>query len=219
MTSPGASPLNHGERVMLEERLGMMRDLLKKHGIFPLEGRVILDVGCGHGTDLERLAAWGATRTNLHGVDASADRIGVGRSLHTQINLQCVSAATLPFPSGMFDLVLLCTVMTSVLDERTANDIASEVRRVLKPGGSVLWYDFRRRSPTNRRTRPVRKKEIARYFSGFEGDFRKLTILPPLIRRLGHLAAPVYAVLRVFPFLRTHYMAILTKPRPREGQA
>jgi len=204
---------------MLGERLGKMRELFEHHGVLPLRDRVVLDVGCGHGTDLERLVNWGARPENMHGVDASRERIGVARTSHPQMKFECISAAELPFPGAHFDLVLMCTLMTSVLDERVATGIANAVTRVLKPGGHILWYDFRYESITNRRTRAVRKNDIFRYFPSFDADFRTITLLPPMARRLGPLTSVLYPILNSIPFLRTHYMAILTKPQAAERAA
>ena len=219
MTELAPRSLRPGEQAMLDERLQTMRDLLDQHGLLPLQNRIVLDVGCGHGTDLARLVGWGARPENLHGVDSSTERIGVARRGHPTMRFECVSAASLPFSDSHFDLVLMCTLMTSVLDEFAARSIAAEVTRVLKPGGRVLWYDFRYESLMNRRTRAVRKGEIVGYFPSFDADFRTLTVLPPLSRRLGRLTPFVYPMLESIPFLRTHYMAILTKPLVAERAA
>jgi ubiquinone/menaquinone biosynthesis C-methylase UbiE len=219
MTGPPTRPLNCGEQAMLDERLKTMRDLLARHGLLPLQNRRVLDVGCGHGHDLARLTAWGARAENMFGVDSSAERIEVARRIHPTMSFECGSAASLPFPDAHFDLVLMCTLMTSVLDEGVARSIAGSVSRVLRPGGRLLWYDFRYESPTNRRTRAVRRGELIGYFPSFAADFRTLTALPPISRRLGRLTPIVYPLLDSIPFLRTHYMAILTKPRAAERAA
>jgi ubiquinone/menaquinone biosynthesis C-methylase UbiE len=50
-------------------------------------------------------------------------------------------AQSLPFADAQFD-VLLTTVMLHHLPRKARQDLAAEIRRVLKPGGRVLAIDF-----------------------------------------------------------------------------
>jgi hypothetical protein len=109
--------------------------------------------------------------------------------------------------SSSLDMVLLFTVFSSILDHRMAENVATEVRRVLKPGGAVLWYDFRYDNPSNPHTRGMTKRHIRRLFPGFTLNLRTITSLPPLARRLGRATSWLYPVLAAGPFLRTHYAA------------
>jgi demethylmenaquinone methyltransferase/2-methoxy-6-polyprenyl-1,4-benzoquinol methylase/phosphoethanolamine N-methyltransferase len=52
-------------------------------------------------------------------------------------------AEKLPFPDGRFDVVL-STLMLHHLPRNTRQQCATEIRRVLKPGGLVLAVDFGR---------------------------------------------------------------------------
>lgn len=92
--------------------------------------------------------------------------------------------------------------------------MANEAIRVLKPGGAIIWYDFRYKNPSNSHTRPMRKEDIEELFPGFTYHLRLITLLPPFSRRLGRLAKILYPILAVVPTLRTHYMGLLIKPKP-----
>jgi SAM-dependent methyltransferase len=93
----------------------------------------LLDAGCGTGANLTHFQS----RTNrVYGIDLSPDALHhcVARRHHT---LARASAATLPFPDGIFDVVLSCDVL---YHQGIADPIAAlrELRRVLKPGGLLL---------------------------------------------------------------------------------
>jgi hypothetical protein len=82
------------------------------------------------------------------------------------------------------------------------------MRRVLKPGGLLLWYDFWL-NPLNRQTRGVRPSEIRALFPNCRYTFRRVTLAPPVTRWLApHSWLSCYLLenLRVF---NTHYLAII----------
>jgi ubiquinone/menaquinone biosynthesis C-methylase UbiE len=203
---------NPGNRAMLQERRKVTKTLLEAHGFFPLANRKILDVGCGGGGELAGLLEWGAKPENLNGVDLLPDRIEVARAAYTNLHFEISNAESLSFPDVTFDIVVLFTVLSSILDENMALRVANEIARVLRPGGALLFYDFRYRNPYNPNTRPITKKHMAKYFPGFKAEFERVTLLPPLARRLGMLTPYLYTALTWAPFLRTHYIALLIKP-------
>lgn len=47
---------NPGNRAIVEERESLLRQMLSEHGFWPLTPFRILDVGCGTGTTLARMA-------------------------------------------------------------------------------------------------------------------------------------------------------------------
>jgi SAM-dependent methyltransferase len=101
---------------------------------------VILDVGCGGGATIARLAAL-ATDGKVHGVDYSEESVAAARHANRQsseagrVEIRCASVSSLPFPDGTFDLVT--AVETHYYWPDLAAD-AKEVLRVLAPGGTVL---------------------------------------------------------------------------------
>ena len=211
---------NPGNAAIACARDARLRAALEASGFFPLAGKRILDVGCGGGGILSGCQNWGARPENLFGVDLMASRVEDARRDHPGMHFQTANAEQLPFQSGYFDLVLLYTVFTSVLDDRMAANMAAEVARVLKPGGAVVWYDFRFNNPRNSNVRGLGHDAIARLFPGFTLKLSTVTLLPPLARRMGPLTGVLYPMLVALPFLRTHYAGLLCKaeadstPRP-----
>ncbi len=202
---------NPGNKAILIERQQAMKEILKTHGFWPLSDFRILDVGCGRGDVLASLQQWGAKPKNLYGVDLLPDRIEEAKRRYPDLNFLCANAEHLEFPNGSFDLVLLFTVFSSILDDTVAQNIAREVARVLRPSGAVLWYDFRYNNPWNPHVRGMTKWHIHRFFPEFEVHLRTITLLPPLARRLGCLTAILYPMLASVPPLRTHYIGLFIK--------
>ena len=101
---------------------------------------VILDVGCGGGGTVKILAQT-ARRGKIYGVDHSEDVLltahQVNRALIEQgrVELKHGSVSDLPFADDMFDLVT--AFETTIFWPNLVNDLR-EVRRVLKPGGTLL---------------------------------------------------------------------------------
>jgi len=207
------SKTNAGNRWIAEERRQAIVTLLQSHGFLPLHEKRVLDIGCGCGAVLASLTDLGAQPYNLYGIDLLPDLIEAARQAYPDICFICGNAESLDFPDAHFDLVLLFTVLSSILDDRMAHSVAREACRVLKPGGAILFYDFRYNNPRNPNVRGITKHLIRRFFPGFEMHLRTITLLPPLARRLGRMTPILYPLLAAIPPLRTHYLGLLIKPK------
>ena len=203
---------NPGNRLMAKEEAEAVTCLMRGHGLLPLDEKIILDVGCGAGNLLGRFVTLGAKPHNLFGIDLLPDRVAAAARAHPGIRFMRGNAERLDFPDAHFDLVLLFTVFTSILDDKMAYNVANEIRRVLKPGGAILWSDFRYNNPRNPNVRGMTKRHITNFFQGFKIHLRSIVLLPPLSRRLGSLTATLYPLLSTIPPLRTHYVGVFIKP-------
>lgn len=188
--------------------------LLSEIGFHPLTKLRILDIGCGDGNMLRNFVEWGALPEQMAGIELRADPVERGKQLNPSIDIRCGSATDLPWPENAFDLVCQHTVFTSVLDLQMKKQLAVEMRRVLRPSGAVLWYDFMYDNPRNSDVRGIRPSEIETLFPDFESHMRRITLAPPIARRLPKRLLPVlYPLLASVPFLRTHYLGLLIKPK------
>jgi len=103
-------------------------------------GFSVLDIGCGGGRTIQKIAAMVTTGT-VCGLDYSAASVAAARRLnrdavedgHVRIVLGSVSR--LPFPAGTFDLVT--AVETHYYWPSLVEDLR-EIRRTLKPAGHVV---------------------------------------------------------------------------------
>jgi ubiquinone/menaquinone biosynthesis C-methylase UbiE len=100
----------------------------------------ILDVGCGGGRTVSKLAAI-ATQGKVFGVDYSDESVAAtnrtnARSIDLgRVEIRQGSVSQLPFPDGMFDLVT--AVETHFWWPNLPGDMR-EVFRVMKPGGTLV---------------------------------------------------------------------------------
>jgi len=179
--------------------------------LFPLDGRSVLDVGCGEGNWLLEFSQWGAAARDLHGVDLDQQRLNKARLKLPAADLHCGSAGQLPWPAASFDLVSQFTVFTSVLQPQLRNSMAQEMLRVLKPAGAILWYDLRRNNPRNPNVRGIGAGEIRSLFPGCSVRLQSVTLAPPLARVVVPCSWMAALMLEKLPFLRTHYVGIIRK--------
>lgn len=121
----------------LEERL--ILDLLG-----PVNGLIVLDLGCGDGKMASRLARHGAQVT---GLDADPLMLAAAhrRAKAERVELILVrgSVETPPFPDASFDRIVAVTVLCFV---READRAIAEMARLLRPGGRLVIGELGRRS-------------------------------------------------------------------------
>jgi ubiquinone/menaquinone biosynthesis C-methylase UbiE len=206
------SLLNSGQLFMVQERERRTLALLKRHGMTPLRERTVLEVGSGLGNWLRDFVKWGANPHNMVGIDLLPDRVEQAKALCPPgVTLRCGSAAQLDFPDDSFDIVLQATVFTSILDDEFRRRAAAEMRRVVKPGGLILWYDFHRSNPRNPNVRGVTRSEIGALFPDCDIDLRPLTLAPPLARAIAPRSWLACSLLTYIPALCTHYLGAIRK--------
>ena len=169
----------------------------------------LIEIGAGGGHNLQFFNKIGIPWQNIWANEILADRgEGLRRSLPDEAHIVIENAINLQYKEK-FDVVFVSTVFTSILDDDDKNDLAANMWKMLKPGGRVLWYDFKYNNPSNRDVKGVGRTEITRLFPlASEFIFQNVTLAPPIGRKVGKL----YNVLnRLFPFLRTHIIALITK--------
>ena len=102
--------------------------------------RSIVDIGCGGGRTIEKLAGL-APSAHIVGVDYSIGSIAESQAHNAvliaagRVEIVCASVAQLPGPDGRFDLA---TAIETHYYWPNLVDNLTEVRRVLRPGGTFL---------------------------------------------------------------------------------
>ena len=198
--------------LLMQEKERVILHLLAKYGFNPLAEAQVLDVGCGNGGLLQMMISAGAKPSRLYGVDLRHLPLVDAIQRYPGVNYICTNAAVLPFADGAFDIVSQCTLFSSVLDLSVRQVIAREMYRCLRPGGIILYYDFIYDNPANPDVRGIKKAEIRSLFPHCNMETKRITLAPPLARRLsGRLAPLVYPWLTFLRFLCTHYLTVLRK--------
>jgi SAM-dependent methyltransferase len=187
--------------------------LLDAAGAFPLTDLAIADIGCGAGQWLLEFLQWGAVSRNLHGIDLLEDRIAQARQRLPEVDLHCGDARRLPWADGSFDLLTQFTVFSSVLDGGVRAAIASEMRRVVRTGGHIFWYDCRYSNPGRAAVRGLNRNDVRKLFPGCSFRFASTTLAPPLSRLIARRSWAAAAALESLGFTRTHLAALIT-PSP-----
>lgn len=104
---------------------------------------LVLDVGCGLGGTARHLAE--QYKCHVVGVDLTEEYISVGKKLtelvglSDRVELRQGSALEIPYEDGRFDVVWTEHVQMNIADK---NRFYSEIARVLKPGGRLLFHDI-----------------------------------------------------------------------------
>ncbi len=205
------SDTNPRAAVFYRELESNIFDLLARKCPRPLSELRVLDLGCGEGRWLRRLPKWGLLSENLSGVDLLPGRVAASRaSCHPGVRFYCVNAAQLPFADRSLDVVLCMTVFSSILDEGLRMAVATEMLRVLRPDGFVLWYDFFVRNPARGDVRRVGKADLARLFPDCEIGLKRVTVVTPLGRAVATIPG-LYSALSRFPIFSTHYLGYIQK--------
>jgi ubiquinone/menaquinone biosynthesis C-methylase UbiE len=185
--------------------------MLTRHGLLPLEGRKIADIGCGTGNWLLEFVQWGAHAEDLFGIDLNSVRIEAARKRIPGAILETGDASTLPLADVSIDLVCQFTAFSSVLDDGMKQAMAAEMVRVVRLKGMILWYDLRADNPANPAVRSIGVEEVRRLFPGCQVDVQRITLAPPIARAIVPRAWLLASALEQIPMLCSHYLMLIRK--------
>ena len=131
------------------------------------------------------------------------------------------NALDLDLPEGSFDIVLVSTVFTSILDSEFQERLATKIWVLVKPGGAVLWYDFIFDNPANPDVKGMPRRRVLELFPQAKVSTRKITLAPPIARAVCRFHPGLYSAFNLFSSLRTHLVGWLEKPlgKPAAGEA
>jgi ubiquinone/menaquinone biosynthesis C-methylase UbiE len=112
---------------------------------FDWEGKRVLEIGLGQGSDSEQLIRRGARWSGIDLTRASVARLQKRLEMRDlpYEHLVQASAVGIPFRDGHFDMVYSHGVLHHIPDIKTAQ---REIRRVLKPAGRLVMMVYARHS-------------------------------------------------------------------------
>ena len=197
----------------VQERQRAMLKLFASRGWADLSTLRCLEVGCGSGGNLLELLRLGFAPQHLSGVELLPDRIRHARHvLPAALALFEEDAVALDLPAASQDIVFVSTVFSSLLDDTFQQRLADAMWRWTKPGGGVLWYDFTFNNPANPDVRGVPLARVRQLFPGGHLKQKRVTLAPPIARRVAALHPSLYSVFNLLPLLRTHRLCWIRKP-------
>jgi SAM-dependent methyltransferase len=206
------SPLNPSVWQSVHERQRKMLRLFRRLGWQDLSSIALLEVGSGSGGNLLELLRFGFDPHKLHGVELLEERHAKARDmLPLALRLTCGDACEVDVPSASQDVVLQSTVFSSLLDDAFQQRLADAMWRWVKPGGGVLWYDFTVNNPGNADVRGVPLKRVRELFPQGRMQAQRITLAPPIARRVAAVHPSLYTLFNTVPVLRTHVLAWIAK--------
>lgn len=104
-----------------------------------------LDVGSGTGAFSELILRRCAPKS-LAGIDPAPTQVEYARKLLPDPKFEVADAMAIPFPDGTFDVVASALVLHFIPDRAKA---FAEMKRVLRPGGLVAGYTWKRTATTD----------------------------------------------------------------------
>ncbi len=121
------------------------KDLFVKLGFNFVKGRDILDVGCGDGSDASIFE-------HVYGLDVSACDVYENDNVASlNLDFKIGSILELPYAANTFDYIFLHDVLHHVDEEKQSREqhvrALRELKRVIKPSGSVVVVEGNRYNP------------------------------------------------------------------------
>jgi SAM-dependent methyltransferase len=197
----------------LQERQRAMVGLFARAGWADLGDKLFTELGCGDGGSLLELLRLGARPEHLTGVELLPERFAMARGrLPDATRLWLGDALQAPVVPASQQMVLVFTVFSSLLDDEHQQRLARMAWSWLAPGGAVLCYDFAVDNPRNPDVRGVPTRRLRQLFPQGRMQVRRVTLAPPLARRLCRWHPALYPLFNSLPLLRTHRLAWIEKP-------
>ena len=185
--------------------------MLHELGVFPKAGDQCLEIGFGNLGWLGDLISWGVREKNIHGIELDALRVNRAREILPHADLRHGDANALPWADNSFQIVIISTVLSSILNQNVRHLVAAEITRVITSGGALVWYDFAYNNPRNPHVRKVDRAELLQLFPTLHGQIQTVTLAPPLARFVAPKSYSLAVLLETLPVLRTHLLAVLAK--------
>jgi len=196
----------------VQERQRAMLRLFARLGWRDLSELRLTEVGCGSGGNLLEMLRLGMRPDHLTGIELLPERCAQARLALPQatalIEGDAMRASIAP---GSQHVVFVSTVFSSLLDDAFQQALAERMWQWVRPGGGVLWYDFTVDNPRNPDVRGVPLSRVRALFPRGRVQARRITLAPPIARRVVAVHPALYTAFNLLPLLRTHVLCWIAK--------
>ena len=190
------SPLEPDVWQTLHERQRVLLGFLSAAGHHDLSMLTVTEVGCGSGGNLLELLRLGFAPAHLTGLELLPQRCAQARAVLPAATLLWQGDATqAPLAPASQDLVFAYTVFSSLLDDAFQQRLADAMWGWLKPD-----------------VRGMPARRVAQLFARGTMRARRVTLAPPIGRRVVRLTPAAWRLFNAVPLLRTHLLAWIEKP-------
>ncbi len=205
-------PMDPAVYLPAQERERALIRCLQQARLPPVERLRLLEVGCGTGNNLLQLLRLGFRPEHLHGIELVPERAQEARQrLPAALTISAGNAADADYADDAFDIVYQSMVFTSIQDADLSRQLAQTMWRITRPGGGILWYDFTYDNPRNPAVHGIGVSTIRELFPQGKMRTQRVTLAPPLARRVVRLHPAAYPLFNAFPLLRTHVLCWIGK--------
>src|SRR5664280_1116446 len=138
---------------------------------------LVLDYGCGNGRWFGRWIAWGARPENLYGVDVRPSALEMAQTTFPQSTFALLDNGAIQLANASMDIVFQNLVFSSILGDEMLKLAATEIIRVLRPGGFVFLCDLTVNNPVNPDVRALRANDVRQLFVDWEQVYSVRVVL------------------------------------------
>ena len=173
----------------------------------------ILDLGCGDGGIIRTLIEFGVNPENITGLELLESRIDEAKKKSSShIKWFIGDLEKLPQEYGNYDLIILCTVFSSILNDSLRFSLAKKIWDRLNNDGRILVFDFRYNNPLNKDVKRVSLHELKNYWPSNDFYYRKLWCIPPFSRYISCISQILpYILCNLIPILKSHFIFSVKK--------
>jgi SAM-dependent methyltransferase len=185
---------------------------IKNNSLYPVRDKTLLEIGCGNGNNLLQFIRLGFSPENLTGNELLEERYSAAKlRLPAKLKIIPGNALDLDFGKQHFDIVFQSMVFSSILDDTFKVNLANKMWEWVNYGGGILWYDFIYNNPSNKDVKGISLHTLKKYFPNGKIKKWKITLAPPISRKVTKLHPHLYNIFNTFPFLRTHILCWIQK--------
>jgi SAM-dependent methyltransferase len=178
---------------------------------FNMRPERVLIVGAGYGAEVYQLLRIGFTPKSIFCVDMLQERIDSLITNCPPLGGTYIGAYKAGVFAENFDLILCCTVLSSISDDIDRNYLIANMAQSLNSDGALLVYDIAFNNPRNKDVRRVNFLELTQTSGLYLRYSKKIAILPRLARRMAGLPLWLTSVIRLLGIFRTHRVSVLFK--------
>ncbi len=206
------NPLLPNVYLSQQEKERKIIQLLSKNST-DLNGKTLLEVGAGNGMNILQMIRLGFKSNSLSGNEITEHRyLKLRQNVPENVSLYYGDASKDIFDGKKFDIIYQSTVFSSLLEDKSRIELATNIWEHLSKDGAILWYDFTYDNPKNSHVRGVKEKEIKKLFPYAKTiESHRIVLAPPISRFVCRLSPKLYGFFNSFPFLRTHLICWIQK--------
>jgi hypothetical protein len=132
------SLLRPDQYMMAQEKERVFLSILSRFDLAAIKTMKVLEIGCGD--NILQFLRWGFLPENIKGNELMPNRCAQARHrLPAAVEIIEGDALGLRLPEDSFDIVLVSTVFTSILDQSFRARLAEKIWSLVRPAGAVLW--------------------------------------------------------------------------------